>query len=52
MGNPVYEQVPGAEGESQATHAAACAARERERQSDLPVLWRFPVVVLHLEEAL
>jgi hypothetical protein len=43
---------PGEKGEGQAAHAAACAARERERQSDLPVLWRFPVVVLHLEEAL
>ena len=23
----------------------ACAAREREHQSDLPVLWRFPIVL-------
>ena len=29
---------PGKEGESQAAHAAACAARERQCQSDLPLL--------------
>src|SRR5712664_1818058 len=43
---------PSEKGEGQAAHAAACAAGEREHQSNLPVLWRFTVAVLHLAEAL
>jgi len=43
---------PGTEGESQGAHAAACAAREWQRQSDLPVFWSFAGTLLHLEAPL
>ena len=42
----------GQEGESQAAHAAACAARERQRQPDLPLLRGVQSILLHLEETL
>ena len=43
---------PGEESEGSAAHAAACAAREWQRQPDLPFFRRVPGAVLHLEEAL
>jgi predicted amidohydrolase YtcJ len=43
---------PGEEGEGQAAHAAACAARERQCQSDLPLFRGVQGALLHLEETL
>ena|ERR1700730_7597642 len=43
---------PGKEGESQAAHAAACAAHQRQRQPDLPVFRSIAGALLHLERAL
>jgi hypothetical protein len=43
---------PSKEGEGQVAHVAACAALERQRQSDLPVFWGITGALLHLEEAL
>src|SRR6266481_7204549 len=40
------------EGEGQAAHAAACAALERQRQSDLPLFRGVQSALLHLEETL
>ena len=52
MSNAVCEQDPGEESESQAAHAAARVARERQRESNMPLLWRFPLFALRLEGAL
>ena len=52
MKNPVFRADPGKEGEGHAAHAAACAARERQRQSDLPFFWGIAGALLHLEGAL
>ena len=43
---------PGEEGEGQVAHAAARTARERQRQSDLPLFRSVQGALLHLEEAL
>src|SRR5258706_4420034 len=40
------------EGEGQAAHAAACAALERQCQSDLPLFRGVQSALLHLEETL
>jgi hypothetical protein len=43
---------PGEESEGQAAHAAACAAHQWQRQSDLPVFRSIAGALLHLERAL
>jgi len=43
---------PGEESEGQTAHAATCAARERQRQPDLPFFRSVQGSVLYLEEAL
>src|SRR5437879_13821877 len=43
---------PDEEGEGQAAHAAACAAREWQRQPDLPFFRRVRGALLHVAEAL
>src|ERR1700676_3123874 len=51
MKNQFNEQI-GKKGEVQAARAAACAAPERQRLSDLPLLRGIQGPFLHLEEAL
>jgi hypothetical protein len=50
MDNPVCEQIQARR--VRARLRAACAAAERKRQSDLPLLWSLSLAVLYLEEAL
>jgi hypothetical protein len=52
MKNPAYEQIQTRKVKAKGAHAAACAAREWQRQSDLPVFWCLAGTLLHLEASL